>query len=103
MNTDLNALRAKARNLYAEHEAVFARKYTGLDHWHWSRAVAHMKGENVRRNDDTSRDAELAADPELRATWDAYITALHAFYRARDGERGFLGSRGFSGMREKKP
>lgn len=33
--------------------------------------------------------------PEAVATLhDAYIAALHAFYGARDGESGFLGSRG---------
>ena len=32
--------------------------------------------------------------PSLLMLYDAYISALHAFYLARDGERGVLGSRG---------
>lgn len=30
----------------------------------------------------------------LQVAHDAWIVALHNFYKARDGERGFLGSRG---------
>jgi len=56
--------------------------------------VAHVNGENVRRNDDTSRDSDLAGDTELRHAWEHYIAALHAFYVMRDGPRGFLGGRG---------
>lgn len=32
--------------------------------------------------------------PKVWAALDAYHAATHAFYLARDGERGFLGSRG---------
>ncbi len=32
--------------------------------------------------------------PELHARCDEYLKATHAFYLARDGELGFLGSRG---------
>lgn len=30
----------------------------------------------------------------MHAAADAYLAALHTFYLARDGERGFLGARG---------
>lgn len=32
--------------------------------------------------------------PEVKQAHDDYIEALHRFYKARDGEKGFLGSRG---------
>ena len=63
------------------------------DEWTWFRAVDAMKGHAGRRNEDTSRDDELAADPDVRAAHDEYIRRLHAFYLARDGEGGVLGGR----------
>lgn len=35
-----------------------------------------------------------SAPQSVHAACDAYLAATHAFYAARDGERGFLGSRG---------
>jgi hypothetical protein len=39
-------------------------------------------------------DCGQAVPPSVLAALDAYHAATHAFYRARDGEKGFLGSRG---------
>ena len=73
---------------------LVSTKFPGRGEWAWQRAVAAVRGENVRRNDDTSQDEAMAADVEIRAAHDAYISALHVFYRARDGEGGFLGGKG---------
>lgn len=66
----------------------------GTDRWTWYRACAAIDGENIHRNDDTSRDAELAGSDVLRAARDTWMAKLHVFYLARDGEHGFLGGRG---------
>jgi hypothetical protein len=78
---------------FASFEAKLSAAFPGADEFHWHRAVAHMRGENVRRNDDTSRDAAMAANAEIEKAWEHYIEALHAFYALRDGPCGFLGSR----------
>lgn len=65
----------------------------GVDRYAWYRALAHIEGGIGRWNDDTSRDEALAADADLRAAHDEYIRLLHVFYRARDGEHGFLGTK----------
>jgi hypothetical protein len=91
---NLAPLLAAANAARAAFESEVPKHFPGNDRWHWSRACAAMRGENCRRNDDTSNDEALAAHPEIRAAYDAYITALHVYYRARDGEHGFLGSRG---------
>lgn len=41
-----------------------------------------------------AEEAGAVWTPALVAVHAAYIEALHAFYLARDGERGFLGGRG---------
>ena len=91
---DLTALRADADDKLIGLICLVAEKFPGRTKWDWSRACAATRGENVRRNDDQSDDAALAADTDLRAAHDAYIAALHAFYAARDGAGGFLGGRG---------
>jgi hypothetical protein len=88
---DLHALRTTSEEKRQAFEASIAANFPGLNRWHWSRACAAIRGENVRRNDDQSQDAALAADEDIRTAHDAYIAALHAYYRARDGEGGFLG------------
>ncbi len=91
---ELAALRTATDSARASFEAAIARNFPGADEWQWQRAVAHIAGENVRRNDDTSCDAALAGCVDIGAAWDCYMTALHAFYLARDGAGGVLGSRG---------
>lgn len=90
----LAQLRAAADDKHQTFIGLIDSAFPGLDQWHWQRACAAARGENVRRNDDTSNDSALASNAAIRAAWDDYIQALHAFYRARDGEKGFLGSRG---------
>jgi hypothetical protein len=90
---DVGQLRDAAMVLRLEFENTIARKFPGCDKWHWSRACAAIRGENVRRNDDTSQDTALAADKEIRTAYDCYIKALHLFYEARDGRHRFLGAR----------
>ena len=85
---DLRADFALKRQLWLD---LIPAKFPGRESWDWLRACAAARGENVRRNDDTSQDAAMAEDSDIRAAHDAYISAVHAFYRARDGEGGFLG------------
>lgn len=41
------------------------------------------------------RDAQgLPLDAKVLEACNAYVAALHIYYQARDGERGFLGGRG---------
>lgn len=63
-----------------------------FDVWHWYRARAAMDGHVGRLNDDTSFDQALASSESIQQAHEAYIKATHAFYMARDGEGGFLGS-----------
>lgn len=92
--TNLDELRADFEQAQAAWELLIAERFPGATQWHWYRAVAAVRGENVRRNDDTSRDAAMAADDAIRQAHDDYIRKLHVFYRARDGEHGVLGGRG---------
>ena len=85
---DKNLLK-RAEVLRAEFLATIDREFPGRCEWDWFRAL----NPNGRRNTDPSDDVALAASVTIRAAHDAYIKALHEFYRARDGERGFLGSR----------
>jgi hypothetical protein len=91
----LACMKERAERLRQEHESLVARKFPGRDHYDWSRAVDNA-GPNpiARQNDDTSDDAAMVADSEIKESWDSYIKALHAFYLARDGAGGVLGSRG---------
>ena len=80
------------------HEAAYTgvltlidRKFPGADIWDWYRAVDAEPSSIRRRIDDASRDAAMAADADIKAAHDEYIRLLHIFYRARDGEHGFLG------------
>ena len=88
----LALLKHKAEKLRREFEALVSAKHPGRDQWDWYRALEHAKPNPIgRANPDRSRDAELVADRELAKAHDAYIAALHAYYRARDGEHGVLG------------
>lgn len=92
--SNLAKLKAAADEKHAAFLATIATHFPGRAAADWYRAVAAIRGENVRRNDDTREDAALDACAPIREAHDAYIEAIHAFYRARDGEGGFLGSRG---------
>jgi hypothetical protein len=92
---------ASLETLYLEYQArqtefqnTVARLFPDKDEWHWQRACARIDGHACRRNDDTSQDQAMADNAEIRAAWDAYIKALHAFYLLRDGPNGVLGGRG---------
>lgn len=88
---DLASLRTEARRLEALWRDAISARFPGCNCYHWSRALAAEHGENVRRNDDTRHDAALATDRDIARAYDEYLAALHAFYRARDGEHGLLG------------
>ena len=90
----IDALREHADCLRSRFLGTIERRFPSRTQWDWFRALSAAKGEDCRRNVDTSDDAALAADAALETAWRAYIAALHAFYRARDGENGVLGSRG---------
>ncbi len=89
----LTEMRATADTARQAMQALIARKFPGCNEWHWYRALSAVEGEDCRRNDDTTNDAALAADSEIRAAHDEYIRVLHVFYRARDGAGGVLGGR----------
>ena len=88
---NLSALRDAATLAQTKFAYLLASKFPGADQWTWYRAMSAAAGDNVRRNDDTSRDAALAADTEIKAAHDDYIRLLHVFYTARDGAGGVLG------------
>lgn len=88
---NLTQLRAAATTARETMQALVASKFPECTEWHWYRALAAIKGDNCRRNDDTTNDAAMAADLDIRAAHDEYIRLLHVFYRARDGEHGVLG------------
>ena len=90
--TTLQALRTAHENSYAALLALIDRKFPGASIYHWYRALTAVKGENGRRNDDTSHDVAMAADTDIKAAHDEYIRLLHVFYRARDGEHGVSGA-----------
>ena len=92
--TNLATLRQDFQAAESNYLKILSVNFPGASRWDWHRAVAAARGENVRWNDDTSRDDALAADADIRAAYDEYIRRLHVFYRARDGEHGFLGGRG---------
>ena len=92
-NNSLSALRHAFEAAYGAFEAVLSDHFPGATKWDWYRAVAALRGENCRRNEDRSRDEAMAADVSISRAHDEFIRLLHVFYRARDGERGVLGSR----------
>lgn len=89
----LSEMRTTATAAREAMQALVACKFPGCTEWHWYRALSAIKRDDCRRNDDTSNDAALAADADIRTAHDEYIRLLHVFYRARDGEGGVLGGR----------
>jgi hypothetical protein len=92
--SDLQILLDAANAARIAFEGSVPRLFPGRDHWDWTRACAAVKGENVRRNDDTSQDEAMAAHPAIRALHAEYIQSIQAYYRLRDGDKGFLGGKG---------
>jgi hypothetical protein len=92
--TSLTEARTAWETAKAKCEALITLQFPGADVFHWYRALSHVAGDNVRRNDDTSRDEAMAASEAIRMAHDDYIAKLHIFYRLRDGDRGVLGGRG---------
>lgn len=88
---NLASLRADFESALAEFHALLVSRFPGANKYTWYRALSAAKGENTRRNDDTSRDAALASDVALQSAHDEYVRRLHVFYKARDGAGGFLG------------
>jgi hypothetical protein len=93
MAKTLDQLRTEFEIAGAHVDATIARLFPGANRWTWFRALSRINGTIGRHNEDTSRDADLAASAEIKVAYDVYINAIHAFYRARDGEHGFLGGR----------
>jgi len=94
LSPELASLRTAHENAFASLETLIARKFPGASIWNWYRACSAIKGECAARNDDQTHDAALAADEEIDVAFERYLTLLHTFYRARDGEHGVLGGRG---------
>lgn len=91
---DLAVMRIEAEAARLHFERLVAKHFPGLDKWHWYRAMAAEAGHVGRPNADTSKDKALAGDLEIETAHNEYIRLLHVFYKARDGEHGFLGGRG---------
>ncbi len=89
MAIELNALREKARLLELVFDDECAK--VNCDKWTWYRACAAATGHVGQKNNDTSRDIELSENEIIKSAHYSYIKALHAFYKARDGEGGVLG------------
>lgn len=85
----INDLREVATNAERIFETVLREKYPRADKFTWYRAC---EAERLGRADEFDR--KMATNVQICAAHDAYIDALHAFYRARDGEHGVLGGRG---------
>ena len=90
----LAELRADVERANDAFESLLETRFPGLTRYHWFRALSAAKGENYRRNDDTSHDEAMASDADLRAAHQEYTRELHVFYAARDGSGGFLGGKG---------
>lgn len=90
---NLKQLRSDFEDARKAFQTLLTSRYPGADEWTWHRACDHIAGKDRRLNNDTSRDAALAADMLVRAAWDGYIRRLHMFYTARDGAGGILGGR----------
>ena len=90
----LTELKQAADDKESAFHAAIEQAFPGMNEWHWFRALSAIEGRNTRRNDDTANDAALAGNATIREAYDSYITALHTFYRARDGDKGVLGGRG---------
>lgn len=90
---ELEKAKAEYESAKLAFDVLLAAEFPGCDEWDWLRAVAHVNGDNCRRNEDTSQDEAMAAHVGIRAAWDRYIAALHVFYALRDGPHGFLGGR----------
>ncbi len=89
----LQELKTTQEKAYTDLLALIESKVPGATIWHWYRACSAMRGENTRSNVDTSHDMARASDEQIQDAFDSYITKLHAFYRARDGEHGVLGGK----------
>ena len=89
----LAAMRQDFEAAHTAFKTLLAERY-GVDERTWYRAFPRKKWDPVigRRNSDTSQDAALAADKDIRAAHDEYVRLFRAFYLARDG--GVLGGRG---------
>jgi len=85
----LKDLREVATRAERHFETVLREKYPRADRFAWFRAC-----ESKREGIADTFDRDMANDLQIKQAWDVYVGALHAFYRARDGEGGVLGGRG---------
>ena len=85
----INDLREVASNAECIFETLLREKYPHADRFVWFRACEALRNGTADRF-----DRDMANDPQILRAHDVYIKALHTFYHARDGERGFLGTRG---------
>jgi hypothetical protein len=88
--SNLNEMRRSWEEKRAAFIAAIKAIDPSLEDYHWFRALSNVKGDgNLRKNDDQTYDNALANSTEIERAFDDYILALHAFYRARDGEGKF--------------
>lgn len=85
----LEELRKAALAAEEEFQTTLNRFYPRADMWTFYRAE-----DKVREGTADKWDTEMATNPEILAAAKKKVEALHAFYFERDGEKGFLGSRG---------
>ena len=82
----LDTLRQLATVAEQHFETELRNQYPRADKFTWYRAC-----EKATNGTTNHFDLDMAHNQRIRAAHDAYIRAIHAFYEARDGERGFLG------------
>ena len=88
--TSLAAYRADIEQTESGLVAALHAYDPAINKWDWYRAEQAIAW-NGSKNPE---HIKLASDPGICEAHRAYIDALHAFYEARDGMGGFLGSRG---------
>lgn len=86
---DLETLHKTAHTKEIAFETILRAHYPRADRWTYYRAA-----EKTQNGTADKWDREMAENTEINAAHAEYIRALHAFYAVRDGNKGFLGSRG---------
>ncbi len=85
----LEKLRKAAQDAETAFETVLREHYPQADSVTWFHAH-----DRVTDGSANKFDRDMAQNPDINKAWETFISQLHAFYNARDGEKGVLGSRG---------
>ena len=85
----LEKLRKAAQDAETAFETVLRKHYPRADRFTW----LHVN-DRVTDGRADKFDREMAGNQDINKAWETFISQLHTFYNARDGEKGVLGSRG---------